>query len=293
MDLQLAQRVSTRVAHDDIALAALAERVERRAWEDMVAAAPSWLRVATGLTVEDLDGALLIASRGIRNLLVNRTIGLGHYRVATHAQVGRIMDRYWELGVPHYWIHVGAHARPVSLGRLLIQHGLRLYPRSWVKMIRPARRIPQSVETRVRVRLARMSDAPFVASIVGQGFDFSQLGAEMFSAVIDRERWKVYVAELHDQVVGAAGVFIEGSLAYLAFAATRPEYRRLGAQRALMRERINLAVQSGCHWVVTETGFPLTADEPSPSYDNMLWAGFRPVGMRDIYAPSGTSWQVQ
>jgi len=54
--------------------------------------------------------------------------------------------------------------------------------------------------------------------------------------------------------------------------------------------RIEAAVAAGCDYIATETGFPLTADEPSPSYHNMLWAGFRPLSIRDNYAPKGTRW---
>ena len=82
-------------------------------------------------------------------------------------------------------------------------------------------------------------------------------------------------------------------MAYLAFAATRAELRRKGAQRALLHARIEAAVVAGCDYIATETGFPLTADEPSPSYHNMLWAGFRPLSIRDNYAPVGTKWDQE
>ena len=59
-----------------------------------------------------------------------------------------------------------------------------------------------------------------------------------------------------------------------------------------MQVRADLACRLGCRWFVTETGFPLTADEPSPSYHNMLWAGFRAVAVRDNFGPPGLSWSV-
>jgi GNAT superfamily N-acetyltransferase len=109
--------------------------------------------------------------------------------------------------------------------------------------------------------------------------------------LIARQRWAVYVAELQGEVIASAGMFFDGDMAYLAFSATREEYRRRGAQRALMQARINHACDSGYHWIAAETGFPLAADEPSPSYHNMLWAGFRPIAIRDNYAPIGTEWK--
>lgn len=274
---------------DDLEMAALAERIEMRAWHDLVAAAPLWLRMSTGLVAEEVDGALLLASPGIPNLLFNRVIGLGEHMPASDRQISHIMDRYWALGVPGYWVHVGPYARPVRLGRLLQQHGLQPYRRSWVKMVRPACRVSLA-PSQVKVRRARIEDAHVVASIVGPGFDLPQCAAEIFSQLVDRPRWYVFVAELDGEIIAAAGSFVDGDTTYLAFAATRPEYRCRGAQRALMQARINFAADCGHRWIATETGFPLAADEPNPSYHNMLWAGFRPVVIRDNYAPFGTRW---
>jgi hypothetical protein len=100
----------------------------------------------------------------------------------------------------------------------------------------------------------------------------------------------VFIGELDGEIASVAGMFIEGNMAHLAFAATRPAMRSNGAQRALLHARIQAAVVAGCDYIATETGFPLTADEPSPSYHNMLWSGFRPLSIRDNYAPAGTRW---
>ena len=125
--------------YDDAALARLAEHIECRAWMDIVSAAPAWLREATGVLVEEFGGAVMIAARRVRHLLFNRVIGLGEGLPARGEHIEAVMDRYWELGVKKYWVHSGPHARPARLGRLLQEHGLELYRRSWVKMIRPAR----------------------------------------------------------------------------------------------------------------------------------------------------------
>ncbi len=289
MGTQLALR-ETASSSDGRYLAAVAEKVEMRAWKDVVNAAPLWLRISLDLVAEESDGVLLLASRGIPSLLFNRVIGLGGDVPVTERQIGQIMDRYWTLGVSNYWIHAGPFAQPMRLGGMLQAQGLSLYRRSWVKMVRPARKV-QVEESEIHVRPARIEDAHRVASIVGPAFDLPQRAAEMFAHLIDRPHWHVFVAELRGEVIAAAGLFIEDEMAYLAFAATRMEHRRLGSQRALMQARINVACDEGCRWITTETGFPLAADEPNPSYHNMLWAGFRPVEIRDNYAPPGTQWR--
>ncbi len=289
MSTQLAIRESS-ISYADAELAAMAEQIEIRAWKDIVAAAPLWLRLSAQLVAEESNGTLLLASRGIQNLLFNRVIGLGEYTPATDAQIGGLMDRYAALGICGYWIHVGPYAQPSRLGRVLQAHGLRPYRRSWVKMMRPARRVTLA-PSEVRVRRARLDDAHAVASIVGPAFDLPQHAAELFSHLIERDRWVMYVAELRGEIIATAGMYLDGDMAYLAFSATRAHFRRRGAQRALMQARINHACDAGYHWIATETGFPLAADEPSPSYHNMLWAGFRPIAIRDNYAPLGTEWK--
>lgn len=275
--------------HDDAELAAIAEHIERRAWSDLIEAAPHWLRRTTGLTIADVGGALLLAAPGIDHLLFNRVIGLGERASASEAQITDLMGRYWDLSIERYWLHVGPYARPARLGQLLRQQGLTQYRRSWVKMVRPAQRAA-SVHTSLRIREARPDDAIAIASVVGMGFGLPQLAAELFAPAIDRSGWRVFVAESGEQIVAAAGMFCEAEVAYLAFAATRPEFQRQGAQRALLQERINAAADADSRWIATETGFPLTADEPNPSYQNLLWAGFRPVAIRDNYSLPGVAW---
>lgn len=289
MSSQLATVIEAPIRYGDAELASMAEQIERYAWQDLIAAAPSWLRHSAQLVAEEIDGALLLASRGISNLLLNRVIGLGEQQPASDRQVSEIMDRYSSLGVPNYWVHTSPHARPVRLGCLLQQHGLKPYRRSWVKMMRPARRAAMA-PSELRVRRACMADAHHVASVLGPAFDLPQQAAELFTHVIDREGWDVFVAELHGEAIAVAGLFACGEVAYLAFAATREQYQRRGAQRALMQALINCATDRGHRWIATETGFPLTADEPNSSYHNMLWAGFRPVEIRDNYAPLGVQW---
>lgn len=290
MSTQLAT-CETSISYADAELAAMAEQIEIRAWKDIVAAAPLWLRLSAQLVAEESNGTLLLASRGIQNLLFNRVIGLGEHAPATDREIADLMDRYSALGISRYWIHVGPYAQPSRLGRVLQGHGLKPYRRSWVKMMRPARRVTLA-PSEVRVRRAQMDDAHAVASIVGPAFDLPQHAAEMFAHLIARERWVLYVAELRGEIIATAGMYLDGDMAYLAFSATRAHYRRRGAQRALMQARINHACDAGYHWIATETGFPLAADEPSPSYHNMLWAGFRPIAIRDNYAPVGTEWGI-
>jgi N-acetylglutamate synthase-like GNAT family acetyltransferase len=273
----------------DAELSTLAEAIEQAAWRDAMTAAPAWVLTACGIHAADIGDALVLVSCDSKSLMFNRVIGLGEQAPASDELITKIMDRYGQLGARHYLVHAGAYARPTRLGRKLQQQGLIAYRRSWVKLIRPAVSAPKP-ETRVVVRDAQLADAAHVASIIGPGFDLTQAEAEIFAHLIDRPKWRVFIGELDGEIASVAGMFIDGNMAQLAFAATRPAMRGNGAQRALLHARIQAAVVAGCDYIATETGFPLTADEPSPSYHNMLWSGFRPLSIRDNYAPAGTRW---
>lgn len=266
-------------------LCAAAELVEASAWHDLVSAAPAWLRTALGLQAQSNHGALVLTAGALDHLLFNRVIG---WTSIDDRAIGRVLEGYKELGIRQFWIHTDTAAQ-IDLGRRLKARGLRPYQRNWVKMLRPAGELPKSASA-ITVREATEHDAITVASIVGPAFDLPQLAAELFTSIIQRPRWHVLIAECAGEPVAAAGVYIKDEIGYFVFAATRPSFRNMGAQRALMRARAEIAKRLGCRWLVTETGMPLTADEPNPSYHNMLWAGFRPIAVRTNFCPPGTEW---
>jgi GNAT superfamily N-acetyltransferase len=275
--------------YDEAALSSLAEAVEQAAWRDAIAATPAALLNACGIHASEIGDAMVLASPHSESLMFNRTIGLGERKPATDETIDRIVERYRQLGARQFIVHAGAYALPMRLGRKLQQFGLQPYRRSWVKLIRPAVPVPKP-DTDMTVRKAHLADASTVASIVGPAFDLTQGEAEIIAHLIGRPRWRVFLAELDGEAAGVGGMFIDGNMAHLAFAATRPQLRGRGAQRAVLHARIAAAIAAGCDFIATETGFPLTADEPSPSYHNMLWANFRPLSIRDNYAPPETRW---
>jgi GNAT superfamily N-acetyltransferase len=272
-------------------LARCADAIEALAWRDLIAAAPAWLREASGATAEIADDAVIMMAPHLDHLLFNRVVGLGLHEPAFETSIARIMKRYQAAGVARYWIHANPYAQPMSLSRMLAKRGLDQYRRSWVKMMRPVGLITAD-QTHLTVRAATPGDADTIASIVGPAFDLPQLGAEFFTGSIERPRWHTLIAEDDGEPIAAATLFVDGKIGYFAYAATRPEFRGRGAQRALMKVRGDIALTLGCEWLVTETGFPITADEASPSYHNMLWAGFRPVAVRHNYGLPGTAWQT-
>ena len=98
-----------------------------------------------------------------------------------------------------------------------------------------------------------------------------------------RRGWHCFLAWAGDEPAGCAAFYVEDRLAWLGFAATRPDHRRKGAQTALLVARIRAARAFGADRLYTETG-AATADGPGPSYRNILRSGFRPTYVRPNYA---------
>ena len=74
-------------------------------------------------------------------------------------------------------------------------------------------------------------------------------------------------------------------MGWLGAAGTLPEFRRRGAQGAILAARIEAGRQAGCETLVTETGEPVDG-RPGGSYRNIVRAGFEPVYVRQNYLSS-------
>ena len=85
-----------------------------------------------------------------------------------------------------------------------------------------------------------------------------------------------YVARLDGEAVGEAAMRIDGDLAQLAGAGTRPRARGRGVQKALLQRRLADAADAGCTLAVVTTG-PGTR-----SQDNVMRRGFELLYTRAI-----------
>ncbi len=102
--------------------------------------------------------------------------------------------------------------------------------------------------------------------------------------LIDRPGFHLYMTFEGDTPVGTGAMIIDGECAWFELAATDPEFRQRGSQRALLARRIEDAVDVGCARLLTCTGEPVPGD-PQHSYHNIEWAGFEPQFVRQNRVP--------
>jgi GNAT superfamily N-acetyltransferase len=266
-----------------------AEIIERGAWGELYRAAPAALRRELGLRAEDRGGVTFLSTSRLDHLLLNRAIGLGAAKASAKDAADAAVDYYERRGINRYWVHLGSQHRASALPQHLRARGVVPYPRSWMKFARRAASVAPA-ECPFSVRAGRPQDAARIAEIAAPSFDMPSLAGALFAGAIGSPGWHYFVAEDRGHIVAASALYTRAEDALLVFAATAPEARRMGCQRALMATRLEQAQRLGCTYAFTETGV-LVEGKPDSSYRNMLRAGFDELYVRDNFAPEGTRWQ--
>jgi len=138
---------------------------------------------------------------------------------------------------------------------------------AWMKFERDDAPAPQ-IDTELRIE--ETHDAATFSRVLaaGMGMPESPLG------FVGAPGWACFLAWDGDEPVSCAAVYVDGGEAWLGVAATRPEARGRGAQRALLSARIEAARAAGAKRLTTETGERMP-DKPDQSYRNILRAGFQ------------------
>jgi len=261
------------------------EGVERQALTALHDAAPAALRDRLGLRAIEVGGALVsIASAAPSSAIVaNRTIGLGLDGPETREIVDYINALYREAEVARYFVHVCPNSQPPDLRRWLQTAGLQK-ARGWMKFTRGRDALPEIRPTPLTVRRATQADAPAFGPILADAFDLGPGLAEWVSCLIGAENWHIFMSFDGDEPAGTGGLFVRDGIGYCDWGATAPAYRRHGSQSALLRHRVEQAIDMGCRRIVAETGEEVPGD-PQHSYKNILRMGFTEDFVRENYAP--------
>ena len=266
------------------------ELIEREAWTQLYRRAPRRARRALGLRAENRGGVTFLSAARVDHLLLNRAIGLGEAGTPAEAAAEAAVFYYEQRGIDRYWIHLGSRFRSSELPGHLRTRGVVPYPRSWMKFARRAAPV-NAGKCELRIRAGRPEDATSIAEIAAQSFDMPAGAGVIFTTAMGARDWHYFVAEADGEVVATSALYVRDRDALLVFAATAPEPRRKGCQRALMAARLELAQRLGADHAFTETGLPVEG-EPGSSYRNILRAGFDELYVRDNFAPEGTRWQI-
>jgi GNAT superfamily N-acetyltransferase len=256
------------------------ERQEMEYWSDYYQAAGPEVTKNCDLQIRKIGSGIATAAGKIDILAFNRVIGLGLDGPANESQLNEIIRFYRPTGIPRIFLQLSPKVVTDELSGLLNKQGFQYY-NNWTKLYREIYPIPRA-KSSLRIEQIGTDRADLFARIIIASFEWPEMVKPMVSLPVGRKGWKHYLAYHGSEPVACAACFIKDKFASLAFAATLPDYRGLGAQSALIARRFQDAAETGCKWMVVETAED-KPERPVASYRNLKRVGFELAYFRPNY----------
>lgn len=265
----------------DKELCRICEKADAEAWWSMLEAAGPEYKERFHIRGER-TGTMVIGATGSFDVVaLNRAVGVQLNHATSVSEVRRIVRLFDECGSRRYAIQLCPSAAVPEVFELLKREGFTHF-NNWTKLIRGADALVADAESRICVKRIDMLSAQTFADIVNPAFGWPGLMKQWLARMIGREGWHHYLAFEEDEPVATGAMHIHETTAWFGFAATRPDFRRHGAQRALICRRLDDAHAAGCLHIVAETAEE-KPEAPNPSYHNLIRFGFTPAYQRPNY----------
>lgn len=131
----------------------------------------------------------------------------------------------------------------------------------------------QSMPSSLDIRPLGKNDFDLFASIYVAAFGlptFIQEGIKQNNEILfEVPGWEFYIAYKQDVPVGVAVLNVQEEIATLAASATLPGYRNMGVHSALLKKRVEIAIEKGARYITSEATYG------SGSHRNMERAGLK------------------
>ena len=218
---------------------------------------------------------------------VNKVIGLGFDAELDVRALERV-EQEWSRRSEPVRIEMSILTDP-ALGSALSERGYRLHGFENVLGLRITPEIASSADGAATVELATAAELDTWLNIAVDAFTNLDGTGSVPPDTLAREQLRAvlgelmgvpgfirYLARLEGEAVGEAAMRIDGDLAQLAGAGTRPHARGRGVQKALLQRRLADARAAGCTLAVVTTA------PGSRSQDNVMRRGFELLYTRAI-----------
>lgn len=266
----------------ELNIAELVEFSEARAYASLAQLFAPGPEADCDVRLVAIGSAVALVAPGVRTTLnLNRVIGLGIKEPVDEAAIDAI-GRLYECLDLSYGIEIGPCAEPHDLRAWLRQRRMR---RTQPTAMRYRAASLMKSETRgLNVAKARdASESQLVGEICSSVFRMPASVCSLLAATRRDARWRQWLVRRGATPIAAALSFVDQGVAWLGWDATLPEFRGLGAHRAMIAARVHDAWEAGCAHVTTETGVNTTAT-PNPSGRNYEKEAFRLAYERMTYA---------
>jgi GNAT superfamily N-acetyltransferase len=205
------------------------------------------------------------ACRGIPTASFNRVIGLSDVTADRVPAIAAWLDAAGSRGR----VEVIAGWHGPELGRALAAHGWSHVGYAVVAAAEPTGKTPP---TKIRVEAVETPaamDLFLETHLAGWGIPADQWRAakENMSRWLDLDGWTMLLGRVDGMPAATAVMHVADGMAYLADAATKPQWRGRGAHTALIHRCVSLATELGCDVAWSGAAFPST------SFHNMRRAG--------------------
>ena len=202
-----------------------------------------------------------------------QTFGLGVFEAATHEVLEKLETFFKEKTAPVF--HEVSPMADASLINLLIERGYQPVELTSV-MFMPLAEIGRNfaVNPKIKTRVIEAGEEKLWAQTSANGWATEMEGLAEFMLDFGEVSANCaggfpYLAEVENAPIATGMLFIFDDAAMLAGASTVPEYRRQGAQSALLDARLKFAAEKGCTLAI------MGASSGSQSQRNAEKNGFR------------------
>jgi GNAT superfamily N-acetyltransferase len=202
-----------------------------------------------------------------------QTFGLGLLRLPTNAEINEIERFFTDREAPIF--HEVSPLADQGLVPMLNERGYQPIEFTSV-MFLPLDRNRQSAPNRadhINVRIIGEPDRDRWARTAAEGWqaetEFADMMYKLMRINASRAGGPCFLAELGGQPIATGALAIHDGIALLAGASTLPQWRRQGAQKALLEARLQYAIEAGCDLAM------LCAAPGSASQRNGERQGFR------------------
>lgn len=279
-------RLRAKPVRPSVAVCRAIERIEAESALSQHRCAPPSESRRLALSAERIGSASAVLARRSTNLYLNRLIALGQASPATEAQLDTFLDLSRSHRVKAVGVVVGEAARPPELTRWLKERGFeRGHPSA--KLWRGGETLQRMSGTcAVRVRRVRPADASIWVDVVSQVWRTFGFRRPWYEARVATPGWRHYLAWVGEEPVAAGALYVDdvgaARVGHLVDGVTLGPWRRLGAQRALIRKRVVEGRRLGCTLFTSETAPPLPR-MPLVSFRNLRREGFELAYLRDVW----------
>jgi GNAT superfamily N-acetyltransferase len=267
------------------------DRVERRFWRDLWESVPEEVAREHGVELHELGPVQATLTRALaERQLPSLVLGAAREGAVAGGALAAALDRIDrpDSGAgsgPDGEARVDAKV-PISPGEPEAEAAVELLRSrgyepgyAWMKFVRDAHEPRFRASEEVEVRRVEPGDESPFGAIAATGFGLPAWAAVFFAGLPGRDGWHCYLASVGAEPQACAAMLVDGEVAQFGIAATLEPARGRGCQPALLRRRILDAAAAGCTTLFVETG-ERVPDRPSPSYRNILGAGFEEAYLR-------------